>query len=677
MLRRFIGSYTAVMVLSSNLGAEQGPISVRDFRNLVELSSLSVSPDGRSVAFVRTTWDYTNDTKHTTLMSVDSHGASQRALTDGKHPVSKPQWSPTGNLIAFISQSKQKQDEVFVIAPPGGGYRQITHSLHGVQQFAWSPAGDRIAYVTPDDPINAKELARHDDLFDVHDVGYLSTTPSTPSHLWMARIKGGKPLRLTSGSWSVLETPGPFVAGPADPSWSPDGKTIAFCRQANADNSDGDLSRVAVVDIATTNVTELTDKSTYEYQATFSPKGRLIAYAHPESKPLSCQYIWGGDNGSTLLTPDLNLNVTAFAFTPSGESLVVMATKNIRQSLFLVPLGGKAQELDLGGLSASEFAIGQSGAIAMVASSQTAAPEIYTFENLSEAPRRVTRYNESLNRFATGKVEEFSWSAKDGEHSDALLSYPVGYAPGSKYPLFVWLHGGPEAASTTGFAVGEVGYLRQLLAGKGFFVFEPNYRGSDNLGNAHEMAIFGDPGAGPSSDVISGIEALVKSHDIDPARISIGGHSYGGFMSAWLMGHDHRWSSSIVADGAVDWLPTYNFSSFGNLAWARDSLGGTPSDPQVAELYRTGSPITYASQVTTPTLILSGTSDQQVPAVESYALYHALKDSGVPVRFVALPGAEHSPSRPIQRERYYEIMVDWVLAHDRTGSLKTSLSAGR
>lgn len=136
------------------------------------------------------------------------------------------------------------------------------------------------------------------------------------------------------------------------------------------------------------------------------------------------------------------------------------------------------------------------------------------------------------------------------------------------------------------------------------------------------------------------------------------------------MGQDHRWTSSIVADGAVDWTATYNLSNFGNLAWARDSLGGTPSDPKAGELYRTGSPITYAHQVTTPTLILSGTSDQQVPAVESYALYHALKDRGVPVRFVALPGAEHSPSRPIQKERYYEIMVDWVLAHDTTNPLK-------
>jgi len=131
-----------MMALSSSLGAEQRAISVRDFRNLIELSSLSVSPDGRSVAFIRTTWDYTNDTKHATLATVESHSGSQRALTDDKHPVSKPHWSPKGNLIAFISQSKQKQDEVFVVSPGGGGTRQITHTVHGVQQFAWSGKND-------------------------------------------------------------------------------------------------------------------------------------------------------------------------------------------------------------------------------------------------------------------------------------------------------------------------------------------------------------------------------------------------------------------------------------------------------------------------------------------------------------------------------------------------------
>jgi dipeptidyl aminopeptidase/acylaminoacyl peptidase len=225
------------------------------------------------------------------------------------------------------------------------------------------------------------------------------------------------------------------------------------------------------------------------------------------------------------------------------------------------------------------------------------------------------------------------------------------------------MHGGPEAASVKGFALYEAGYLRQLLAGKGFFVFEPNYRGSDNLGNAHEMRIFKDPGEGPASDILSGIDALLQNRDIDGGRISIGGHSYGGFLSAWLIGHDHRWVCAVVADGAIDWTTIYNMSSFGNLAWARDSLGGTPSDPAVADLYRTGSPITYVNQVTTPTLILSGTSDQQCPVPESYAFYHPLKDRGVPVRFVALPGAEHSPSRPVQRERYYETIVDWVMSH--------------
>jgi Tol biopolymer transport system component len=358
--------------------AQPAPISIRDFRSLVGLENLTVSPDGKWVALVKTTSNYTNDQKDAKLIVVSTSTGVTKTLAMGSRQAASPHWSPHGDEIAFLSKSKQKQDEVFVIPAKGGGAKQLTHSLHGVQQYAWSPNGDRIAYVTQDDPINAAALARHDDLFDVHNVGFMSAAPSTPSHLWVVSRASGTATRLTSGSWSVLETPGPFVAGPADPSWSADGSRITFCRQANADNSDGDLSQVAVVDVATKSVTELTDKTTYEYQATFSPIADTIAYAHPESMPLSCQYVWSTDGAKPLLTPDANLNITQFSFMPDGRSIIALADRNIEQALFQTPLGGAPRELNMSGLSASEFAVGARGTIAMVASSDTSARK-FTF----------------------------------------------------------------------------------------------------------------------------------------------------------------------------------------------------------------------------------------------------------------------------------------------------------
>jgi dipeptidyl aminopeptidase/acylaminoacyl peptidase len=131
-------------------------------------------------------------------------------------------------------------------------------------------------------------------------------------------------------------------------------------------------------------------------------------------------------------------------------------------------------------------------------------------------------------------------------------------------------------------------------------------------------------------------------------------------MTAWAIAHDSRWKCAIVSDGAVDWKQTYDLAGAGNLAWTRDSLGGSPSDAQSADLYRDGSPITYAAQVKTPTLIFSGTADSTVPATESFELYHALNERNVPVRFVAIPTAHHFPSDPVRIESYDRITLNWL-----------------
>jgi dipeptidyl aminopeptidase/acylaminoacyl peptidase len=137
-------------------------------------------------------------------------------------------------------------------------------------------------------------------------------------------------------------------------------------------------------------------------------------------------------------------------------------------------------------------------------------------------------------------------------------------------------------------------------------------------------------------------------------------------MTAWLISHQHFWRCAVVADGAIDWTEEYELSAAGNLAWTRDSLGGSPWDRQSARLYRTGSPITYAGQITTPTLILSGTDDTTVPITESFGLYHALSSRGIPVKFIGIPGAHHSPQDPVHRELYYRAIDRWVAA--RLGS---------
>ena len=656
-------SIFAILPLLVAIPAPAGakPIDMTAFRHLVGISSPAVSPDGKRVAFVKTVTDFQADKHLNSLQVIDVATGAIRGLTKPQTDLFSPKWSPSGSMIAYIGLGGDKQDQIFAISPGGGAARQITHAANGVEQYSWSPDGKTFAYVTQDDPIDAAAAKRHDDLFDIHDDGYLISGPPQPSHIWLVPASGGTGHRLTQGSWSVLEAAPPFVGAPSDPSWSADGKSIAFTMQADADNSDSDRTKIAVVDVRTRAMHVLTDHPKYEYQPQFAPRGSSVQYIYPHGPgPVSVMNIFVGN---TNVSSRLDRDVAQAAWMPDGKSIIALANDRTVAGLWQQPVNGAARRIDLGPISPSEFDVGRSGAIAFVGSNASTPKELYYLATPGVLPVKLTSLNADFLKYTYGRSTVLEWTAPDGERSDGIVTYPVGYIAGRKYPLVVYSHGGPEAASTQTFGDGEIGRLRYGLSGSGFIVFEPNYRGSDDLGTTHEHGIYADPGTGPGNDVMAGIAALEKTGAVDTSRIAAVGHSYGGYMTTWLIGHEHIWRSAVVADGVTDWREEYDLSAAGNLAWTRDSLGGTPSDPSAAPLYTSGSPIAYAGQITTPTLILSGTADETVPITESFALYHALADRHVPVRFVGLPGAHHSPSRPVQIDRYYADILDWVVGH--------------
>ncbi|GAC1414745.1 MAG: S9 family peptidase [Candidatus Velthaea sp.] len=563
-----------------------------------------------------------------------------------------------------MAKDARGTDQVMTLPPGGGREQKLSASKNDVQQYAFSPDGRQIAYVTQDEPADPAAMKRHDDLFDVHDDGYMTSSRPLPSHLWLMSAAGGAARRLTHGTWSVFENRPPFSGGAAAPEWSADGRSIAFARQIDADDSDSDKVTIALANAATGAVRALTTRSSYEYQPIFSPRGNALAYFSPHGPgPISAQDVWltnGMGSGNTV-TASLDRNVTAALWLRDGSGLLVSAPDHITVGMWFVAADGSApRRVALGELIPGEFSVAASGAVALVASDATHPPEVYVLRSLTSAPQRLTNFNASIAQLEQGKSQEITWTAPDGEISDGVLTYPARYQSGRKYPLVLRIHGGPEASSNLAYSVGRGAPFRVLGAAHDYAVFEPNYRGSDNLGTNHEHAIFRDPGAGPYADVMAGIAAVEKLGFIDTTRECVTGHSYGGYLTAWLIGHDTRWRCAIVSDGMVDWKEEYDLSSDGNMAWARDSLGGGPADPTAAALYKDGSPITYVDAVKTPTLIFSGTADATVPITESYSLYHALADRNVPVRFVAIPTAHHFPSDPVRIERYYRITFDWL-----------------
>jgi dipeptidyl aminopeptidase/acylaminoacyl peptidase len=651
LLHRSSFALTALALATSSLAQ----IKMTDYRRLVLPSAVQVSPDGSKVMFVATHQDFANDVYATTLDVVEIKGVSVRMLTKGDHKVSSPRWSPGGDRIAFLMEDASHNAQLCVMPARGGAIKQLTHIDTGVDQISWSPKGDRIAYVAQD---VYTAPADHNDLFDIHDDGFLTASRPMPCHIWLVPVTGGPAHRLTHGPWSVLETPPPFQGTMSDPSWSSDGRQITFCRQPNADDSDSDRTSVAVADVATGAVTAPTSHNAYEYQPSFSPTDNKIAYTYPHGPtPLSCMDVCVV--GEAAPSGGSDHDFTDYKWLPDGR-IVMIASEGLERGLWVGGAGHETKRLDLGEVYPSEVNAGRTGAIAFVASNVTTPPEVYFMSSPTSKPKKLTNFNKDLAQRKYARVTEIKWTSPDGEKCDGVLTYPFRFEQGKKYPLAIFIHGGPEAAALRLYIGFEGDYLRQSLAGDGYFVFEPNYRGSDNLGNAHEHAIYRNPTRGPASDILSGVDAVEALGGVDESRIAISGHSYGGTMTSWIIGHDHRWKCATVGDGMVDWTHEYSFSADGNLAWTRDSLGGNPWDPGAADLYKEGSAINTASDITTPTLILSGTADETVPITESYSLYHALKDHNVPVRFIGIPGAHHLPGDPVRLEAFYGAFEQWT-----------------
>lgn len=345
---------------------------------------------------------------------------------------------------------------------------------------------------------------------------------------------------------------------------------------------------------------------------------------------------------------------------PDGKSLLVGSHEGTRTVLYRLALDGTFQRLETGDVDPAwsfwiDTAIAPDGSVAFPGSQVSRPTELWELPSGASAPRRLSDVNGWVSELAVGKTETVTWS-NDGFEEDGVLTYPPGFAAGKRYPLVLTVHGGPQAASIASF-----NYFDQLLAAHGYVVFEPNYRGSDNFGNAYERAIYMDAGAGPGRDVMAGVAKVESIGFVDTSRIAVGGWSYGGYMTSWLMAHYHIWKTAISGAAVNNWLDMYDFGD------ANDQIAfgfkGSPYVGNNARDYVAQSPITYAAQTRCPVLIISDTGDVRVPIAQSYEMFHALHDNHIPVRFVGIPVGGHFPSDPVRDADVYSLWASWLADH--------------
>ena len=630
--------------------------SADDLTKIVRFTDPQISPDGKTISIVVGRANLKEDRWDSEIDFVDVATRAVRVMTRDRAGAASVRWSPTGDRIAYLAQDGDKKAQIFVMPVNGGESVQLTHSKTAVTVMAWRPDGQALAYAAADEVPERKDEAKFDDAFEVGNNSYLERAAAKPVHLWTVTV-GGEAKRLTSGSWSLPVHMAP--SGPPSPiAYTPDGRSIVFVRAESPITGDSDSARLQIADAATGATRALTKSAVPEGNVMLSPDGAQVAYGSARDGKLGNEetvYVVPVAGGAGRdVAAALDRGISGAAWMQDGKALLIAANDGTRVAYWVQPLDGPAKRVALGSLCPSPAVnVGKDGAVALTASDATHPAELFYMAHVGDAPVQMTHLQTVTDGITLGKQETVTWKS-DKLDVDGVLTYPPDYVAGKKYPLVLYIHGGPTATSLETFTPAA-----QILAAQGWLVLEPNYRGSNNEGNAFETAIVNDASAGPGRDIMAGVKVVDARGIVDEKRIAVSGWSYGGQMTSWMIGnYPEVWKAAVAGAPVTDLVDQYSLSD--NNVERVSHYGPSPFVGDNLKSYAVQSPISYAWRVKAPTLIMSDVGDWRVTTTQAYKLYHALKDNGVTVKFVAFPVPGHSPSDPLRSRDVWRRWTAWL-----------------
>jgi dipeptidyl aminopeptidase/acylaminoacyl peptidase len=636
-----------VAALQSGRTADTTWTAARSAR-LRTVGALAVSPAGDRVVFEVRSDNVEPGVSRTTtrLWVAGTEGAGARPLP--MEDASGPAWMPDGRHVVFVA-ARQGPPNVWSVDIETGAERQLTASPTGVGAFRLSRDGRQLAFVAPDMP-SAETIAamRETELRVIRDPAV-----SLNLHVVVVGEGAGREARqLTRGSWVINGF-----------DWSADGIALAFSHQERAGPSGLFTTELSRVDVASGEVRALVRQPGFDVQPFYSPDGRWIAFTTSEgdtSRALH-QYhtrlaLVPADGGPIrYLARTANELVGYLQWSPDGRAVYGIEPAGTVQAVSRFPIdGGGATELfrPEGAIVAAAFT--PDGTVIHANEAMDRPVEVYA-RSAGRGDVALTALNRDLAGTVYGRSELVRWQSQDGTEIEGLLTYPVGYREGGRYPTLVIGHAGlyhhnqNHSARLTVFHV-------QAFAAAGFAVLRPNPRGSNNQSRAFRAAITADWSGTAYADVMAGVDQVIAMGVADPDRLAIMGWSTGGYMTAVALSRTNRFAAAIAGAAPVDlvsftattddpdWLPGF----FGAFVWDDDRE------------YRRQSPLFRMKDVRTPTLILAGESDARVPVSQAWELYRTLSGMGTDVRMILIPGMGHGPSNPRQLLRLSEEVLRWL-----------------
>ena len=668
--------FLALVSLAATAGAATRPVVVNDFARFEDVADPQISPDGEWVLYTVTATNTEQDRRDTHIWKVKWDGTQATRLTYGQGSESQPAWSPDGKYISFLASRQgapARGSQVWVLERTGGEAHQLTQVKGRISRYDWSPDGTRLALVyraaDPADPEPAapgdapsrtppKPIVIDRYQFVRDGQGYIADHANT----WIAIYD------VKSGDLKPLTADG--VYDESNPTWSPDGHRIAFVSNHDSvperthntdvfvvDATPGSKSRRLTTSLATDggSLAWTPDGASILYQTGSDPK-----YDFHNLERLAIVPAGGGT--PRVLTASLDRGTAGPIVSDDGKSVFFTVADDRQQYLARVPLAGGPVER-VTNIVGSVSRVSQSkGRTALVLSTDTTPSEVYALEGSSL--RKVTTHNDALvAELQFVPAEDISVQTKDGNEVHSLLTRPIGYVAGRRYPTLFRIHGGPTGQDAHAFQ-----FERQLFAANGYVVVNVNYRGSSGRGAKYEEAIFADWGNKEVIDILATADYVVQKGIADPDRLGVGGWSYGGLSTDYLIASDTRFKAAISGAGSANHTSLYGHDQY---VFLYDNEFGPPwtnTDLWLKISY----PFFHADRIKTPTLFLGGADDRNVPVIGGEQMYQALKTLNVPTELVVYPGQNHGLTRVSFLRDRYERYLAWYGKYLKGNAVQTS-----
>ena len=616
------------------------PAFSMEFRSI---NGVTMSPDGSKVAYVVRTpvmeGEKSEYLSHIWIASAD--GKVNFQYTRGEKSATNPAFSPDGNYLTFLStRGKEKaKTQVWAMRVMGGEAKQITGAEAGVASYKWSPDGARIAY-TMRDPDTAVEKKAKDEKRHV----VLVNQQYKYSHLYVIPFMEDeegerKAQRLTSGNLHISAY-----------DWSPAGEAIAFAHQPDPRINTSGLARdIASVPADSGAVTQLVTWEGADNNPRYSPDGHWIAFTSnggtEQRVGLSDLFVIPATGGTPIKlaeTPDRSAGLLAW----SADSKTVYISEGYKtlRRIYAVPTdGGKPMVVtDVDGVIGSTALNKATDRMAFTFQTPDTPVDLYTSAVQSFKMTKLTDLHRDIDIPPLGKTELIQWKSYDGLEIDGLLTYPVGYKKGKRYPLILNIHGGPAGMYAKSFTGNPSIYVIQYFAQQGYAVLRPNPRGSSGYGKKFRYANVKDWGFGDYEDVISGVDTIIKMGIAHEDSLAVMGWSYGGYLTSFLVTKTQRFRAASVGAGLPNLISMQLTNDIPGYLGAH--FGGEPWEDY--EIYEKHSAIYRIKNVTTPSQILHGERDVRVPTSQGYEFFNALDRIGIPTEMVVYPRTPHGPREP-------------------------------